>query len=172
MLIRHPIEKRLRINHFIRALQLRLIDEQNQQVGVVSLEDALRLAQDRGLDLIEVSPLANPPVCRIADYGKYQYLQERQGRLNRAKQKKVGVKGIRLSLKIGEHDLAVRRGQAVRFLNEGHKVKIEIILRGRENSRKDLAEQKVKEFITSLDRGVKIEQGMTRMGNRLAMLIG
>lgn len=152
--------------------EVRLIDENNQQVGIVKLQDALRMSRERGFDLVEVSPVAQPPVCRILDYGKLIYQQERQGRQLRTKQKRVEVKGIRLSLKIGEHDTEVRRGQSRKFLDAGHKVKIELILRGRENAHQERAKDIIREFIQSLGDGIIVEQAVGRLGNRFITVIG
>lgn len=160
------------MNHQIRAPEVRLIDENNQQAGVVKLTEALRMARERGLDLVEVSPVAQPPVCRILDYGKLVYQQERQSRQLRTKQKKVEVKGIRLSLKIGQHDSDVRQAQTRRFLDAGNKVKIELILRGRENAHQERAREIIRDFIASLGEGIVVEQQMSKLGNRLTTVIG
>lgn len=172
LLTSSPIQKRLRVNHQIRAPEVRVIDENNQQIGVVKLQDALRMARERGFDLVEVSPVTQPPVCRILDYGKYLYQQERLSRENRTKQRKIEVKGIRLSLKIGQHDMEVRQAQSRKFLDVGHKVKIELILRGRENAHQDRAKEIIRNFITSLGEGITIEQDIGRLGNRFIAIIG
>lgn len=148
-----------------------MIDENNENIGVLATSDALRAAHERGLDLIEVSPLAKPPVCRLADFGKYLYQQEKQERQNRAKQKRIDVKGIRLSLKIGEHDAEVRRGQAQKFLDAGHKVKVEMILRGRERHYGDRAREKMRAFLALFANTIRIEQPMSLQGNRLTTII-
>ncbi|USN54061.1 MAG: translation initiation factor IF-3 [Candidatus Nomurabacteria bacterium] len=165
------IQKRLRINHFIRIPEVRLIDEQNTQVGVVPTSDALRMAEERGLDLVEVAPQAQPPVCRLLDYGAYQYQQERQERKAKAKQKKSEVKGIRISFKIGEHDLDVRQKQAQKFLEQGHKVKLEMLLRGREKAMKHLAEEKLRNFVSTLGESVTIDQDITRQGGKFFLVV-
>lgn len=141
-------------------------------MGVVSLQDALRAARERGLDLVEVSPVAQPPVCRILDYGKFMYQMERQDRKSKSKQKKVDLKGIRLSLTISEHDRNVRVERARKFLEEGHKVKVEIILRGRENQHRDRARAMVNDFLTALGDSIKIEQTVTLQGNRFTAIVG
>jgi translation initiation factor IF-3 len=160
------------VNHQIRAPEVRLIDELNQQAGVVTLQDALRMARERGLDLVEVSPVANPPVCRILDFGKLIYQQERQSRQHRTKQKKIEVKGIRLSLKIGKHDMDVRFAQSQKFLAVGNKVKIELILRGRENAHQERAKTIINDFIARLGEGVVVEQSLTKLGNRFITVVG
>ncbi len=115
---------------------------------------------------MEVSPVAQPPVCRIVDFGKFSYQLERQERKNKAKQKKVELKSIRLSLTIGDHDLGVRREQALKFLQDSNKVKIELIMRGRENQHRDRARALMEEFIKKLGDQVKIEGAVTLQGNR------
>lgn len=150
---------------------MRVIDENGQNLGILATSNALRTANERGLDLVEVSPLARPPVCRLTDFGKYLYQLEKQERQNRAKQKRIDVKGIRLSLKIGDHDAAVRRSQTLKFLEAGHKVKVEMILRGRERYYGDRAKEKMREFLSSFENAIRIEQPMTLQGNRLTAII-
>lgn len=137
----------------------------------MSNRQALYLAQQRGLDLIEVSPLARPPVCRIMDYGQYKYQESRTKAKQKAKQKKTEIKGIRLSFKMGEHDLNIRQKQAEKFLQQGDKVKIELILRGREHAHKDLAWGKIQNFITALGEDIEIEQEITKKGNRMSTIV-
>ncbi|MDD5566800.1 MAG: translation initiation factor IF-3 [Patescibacteria group bacterium] len=162
---------KVRVNHFIRVPQVRLIDENQVQLGVVNTHEALRIAQERGLDLVEVSPLANPPVCKIIDFGAYKYRQEKAERKSKAKQKKIELKGIRLTFKIGTHDFEHRVGLAIKFLEAGDKVRLEMILRGREMQLQTRAREKIKEFISRLG-PVKVEQPLSRLGNRLIMIIG
>ena len=159
--------KFLRVNGLIRVPQVTLIDETGKSVGTIPTSEALRMAQDRGFDLVEVAPHARPPVCKLLDYGAYQYRIEKQERKSKAHQKRVEIKGIRLTFKIGEHDRTVRQETAKRFLGEGHKVKIEMILRGREFAHQDLAREKVREFIKELGEGVTVEQPLSKQGNTL-----
>jgi len=151
-----------------------VIDDESNQLGVMDIYKARQLAEDRGLDLIEVSPLAQPPVCRIMDFGAYQYQQEKKERKQKSKQKKVEVKGIRLTLKIGPHDLDLRRKQSLKFLEKGNKVKVELILRGRERAHADRARQIMESFNEALSKEVTLssEQEIERQGNRLSMLLG
>ncbi|MBI4093315.1 MAG: translation initiation factor IF-3 [Candidatus Kerfeldbacteria bacterium] len=149
-----------------------LIDEQDKSLGVVKLGEALRLAQERGYDLVEVAPNAKPPVCKILDYGAYQYRLEKQERKSKAHQKRIEIKGVRLSFKIGEHDRTVRRDLARRFLDQGHKVKIEMILRGREFAHQSRARENVMTFIAELGDDVEVEQSLSKQGNKLFCLIG
>ncbi len=139
---------------------------------MVKLQEALRRAINQGLDLVEVSPVAQPPVCRIVNFGKFTYQLEKQDRKSRAKQKKTDLKVIRLSLTIGTHDRQMREERTKEFLDEGHKVKIELILRGRENAHRERAKQMIRDFITLLGNGVKVEQAVTHVGNRFTTIIG
>lgn len=134
---------------------------------------AAALAQERGLDLVEVSPLANPPVAKIVDYSKLRYQEEKERRKERAKQKKIEIKGIRLSLRISEHDIDVRVSQAVKFLGQGDKVKIEMILRGRERQYGHLARQVIDKFIkaTNALTPVNTEQQLSIQGGRVSVII-
>lgn len=132
---------------------------------------AISLAREQDLDLVEVSPIAKPPVCKIMDYGAYQYQQEKKERKHKAKQKKVEIKGIRLGLNIGAHDLEIRKNQSLKFFEKGDKVKIELILRGRERAFADRARTIMEEFSKSLGDDVVIEQPLMRQGGRLSILV-
>jgi translation initiation factor IF-3 len=163
-----------RLNEFIRVPEVRLIDEMGTTLGVLKIEDALRLAQERGYDLVEVSPKETPPVCKLLDYGQFKYQKEKEQKAMKAHARKVEVKGIRLSVKIGEHDQEIRRLKAVEFLSEGHKLKIEIILRGREKAHADIAKQRIEDFIKSLEPTYPLftEQPVTRQGGNVSAIVG
>lgn len=165
-----------RANHHITAPQVRLLDEEDAHVGVVTLQEALQRAQAVEMDLIEIEPKANPPVCKIMDYGKLKYSLEKELRKQKAKQKKVEVKGVRISLRIGEHDRAMRLAQAQKFLEHNDKVRIEMVLRGRERSRGDLARIIIQQFIDALKERltgvIAIENPVTAQGGRLNTIIG
>jgi translation initiation factor IF-3 len=148
-----------------------LIDENNKQIGMINTGEALRMAEERGFDLVEVSPKANPPVCKLLDYGAYQYRLEKVERKQKAKQKIIEVKGIRLSFKIGAHDLEIRKNQALKFIEKGDKVKLEMILRGREMAHQDMAREIISKFIESLGEKIIIEQPLTRQGNRFSVVL-
>ena len=168
------IKKRLRVNLQINVPEVMVIDDEGNQLGVMDTFKARQLASERELDLIEVSPLAQPPVCRIMNFGAYQYQQEKKERKQKSKQKKVEVKGIRLTLKIGPHDLDLRKNQAIKFLEKGNKVKVELILRGRERAHADRARQIMESFHKTLSEELILtsEQSIERQGNRLSMLLG
>ena len=165
--------KKYRANQYIRSEQVRLIDENGQNLGNVPTQKALEIAQEKGLDLVEVSPLANPPVVKIVDYSKLRYQEEKERRKEKSKQKKVEVKGIRLSLRISDHDKEVRVKQAVKFLNQGDKVKIEMTLKGRERQHTDLGREIIKKFIesTNAETGAAIEQDIKSMGGKISAVI-
>ena len=122
----------MRINEEIRLRELRLVDSENNQLGIVSSREALRIAEERQLDLVEISPQAKPPVCRLMDYGKYKYEQRKREKEVKKKQRIINVKEVKLRPNIEEHDYQVKFRNAVRFLKGGDKVKATIMFRGRE----------------------------------------
>lgn len=131
---------------------MRLIDENGVQVGIVPLRDALQFAKDRGLDLIEVAPTATPPVCRVMDYGKYRYEQGKREREAQKKQRMGEIKGIRMRPGTDEHDFQFKVRNAIKFLKQGHKVKVTVIFRSREFTHPEFARE-------SLDRMAEIVKG-------------
>ncbi|MFA5052102.1 MAG: translation initiation factor IF-3 [Patescibacteria group bacterium] len=166
--------KQLRVNGAIRVPQVRLIDELGNQHGVVETYRAQQMAREKDLDLVEVSPLAQPPVCRILNYGSYQYQQEKKERKQKSKVKQVEVKGIRLSLNIGPHDLATRRQQSKKFLEKGDRVKLEIRLRGRERAHMARAREVMQQFVDSLnaETPIALDKPISSMGGQLFAVIG
>ncbi len=122
---------RERINNQIRAKELRIIDSENQNLGVLSIKDALELAQAKGLDLIEISPNANPPVGKIMDFGKYQYEASKKLKKNRTGAKPTETKSIQVKIGTGDHDLELKAKTASKWLKEGHRIKVELFLSGR-----------------------------------------
>ncbi len=159
------------VNERIKAPEVRVV--YNDQVRVLSIQDAIAFAREEGLDLIEVSPKANPPVCKLMDFGSFKYQKEKEVKRQRAAQKEVEIKGVRLSVRIGENDLDVRRKQASKFLEKGQKVRIEIILRGREKAYRQRAEEITDQFIEMLkqDFDIRVESPMKNAGNKLHTLI-
>ena len=133
-----PISTETRVNERIRVPEVRLIGPGGEQVGIVRIEDALRVAADADLDLVEVAPNARPPVCKIMDYGKYKYETAQKARESRKNQQQTVVKEQKLRPKIDDHDYQTKKGHVVRFLEAGSKVKVTIMFRGREQSRPEL----------------------------------
>ena len=133
-----PISTETRVNERIRVPEVRLIGPGGEQVGIVRIEDALRVAADADLDLVEVAPNARPPVCKIMDYGKYKYETAQKARESRKNQQQTVVKEQKLRPKIDDHDYETKKGHVVRFLEAGSKVKVTIMFRGREQSRPEL----------------------------------
>lgn len=162
------------VNELIRFETVRVIDENDHHLGVLPTAEAIAKAKEKELDLVVIQPKAEPPVAKIVDFGRYKYEQDKEQRKQKAKQKTVEVKGIRLSLRIAQHDMDVRKEKAKEFLDEGDKVKVEIILRGREKRFGDLATQVIREFIAQLNKDVplKIEQPVTRQGGQLTSIVG
>ena len=128
----------IRINDRIRAREIRVIDENGEQLGILPPFEALRVARERGLDLVEVSPNAIPPVCRIQDYGRYLYEKEKSERAARKKQKVITIKEVKFSVTVDEHDYQTKKNQAVRFLVDGDKVKASLRFRGRQMAHREL----------------------------------
>jgi len=141
------ISKHVRVNNEIIARQVRLIGEDGKQLGIIDTRKALEIAQERGLDLVEVSPNANPPVCKILDYGKYKFEQDKKIKESKKKQKVVLTKEIRLRPKIEEHDYQTKLRQAIQFLQKGYKVKLSIRFRGRELAHTDIGREVINRFI-------------------------
>jgi translation initiation factor IF-3 len=162
---------RTRVNEYIRISPVRLIDEDGQQVGVVPTDQALKMARQRELDLVEIVPNVRPPIVKIMDFGKFQYQKAKEEQQQRAKQKKTEVKGIRFGLKTDDHDLEVRRKMAEKFLSQKNKVKIEIRLRGREKAHQPLARQTLNNFILSISAPNKIEQEIKKFPGGFNVII-
>lgn len=150
-----------------------MIDEAGVNLGVLATPEALKIAAERGYDLVEVSPKENPPIAKLIDYGQFKYEREKEARKQKAHAKQVEVKGVRLSARIGEHDLETRRNKAREFLEAGNKIMVEVVLRGRERQHADLAEHVMKDFIASLQQffPIRIEQPLTRQGGRMQILV-
>jgi len=150
-------------NNQIRAPQVRVIDETGKQVGVLELGEALRIAKERNLDLVQVTEKVEPPVCKIMDYGKYLYALQKKER--KIKIKRAGeLKGVRLGFNISPHDLETRARQAENFLKEGDKVRIELPLKGREKALPEFAKEKINNFLEILARLIpyKVERELKR----------
>ena len=164
--------KRILANNRIRAREVRLIDENEKQIGVIPLEEALRMASERNLDLIQVTEKVEPPVCRLGDYGKYLYREEKKEKALH-KHKGGDLKGIRLTFNISQHDLETRAHQAEKFLKRGDQVRIELPLRGRERALQDFAREKLEKFLAFLNEliPIKKERELKREARGFTMII-
>ncbi|MFB3851318.1 MAG: translation initiation factor IF-3 [Acidobacteriota bacterium] len=156
--IKEPSEKDLRINGEIRCREVRVVDEKGEMIGVMSTDEAIRIANARGLDLIEIAPKANPPVCRIMDFGKYIYGEKKKAQEAKKKQKVIVVKEIKLRPKIEDHDYQVKKRQMEGFLKDGNKVKVSVRFRGREISHPEMAQQLLLRLASDLSNVSKIER--------------
>ncbi len=167
------IHHKYHVNQFITAPELRVIDENGENLGVLPTHRALAIAEERGFDLVEVNPVAAPPIAKILNYGQFKYEKEKELKKQKSRSKEVEIKGIRLSTRIGAHDRDIRLKQTVDFLKEGNKVKIEIILKGRERQFAHLANQVIMQFVESVNQifPCHIEQEMTRQGGKISLVI-
>ena len=143
-----------------------------EQIGVVDTREALRQARDLDLDLVEVAPQADPPVCRIMDYGKFKYERDVRQKEARKKQSRTGLKEIKFRPKIDPHDYATKKGHVVRFLNGGHKVKITIMFRGREMAHTDLGRKILDRLVADLGEAIVVESFPKQEGRNMIMVIG
>ena len=158
------------MNDEIDVPQVRVIDAKGENHGVISLEDALEIADEAGLDLVEVSPQVSPPVCKVLDYGKYKYEQQKKANEARKKQKTIDVKEIKMRPSIDEHDYQVKMKNVRKFLNHGDKVKMTIRFRGREMAHQDLGLRVLTRVREELEEIIKIEQ-MPRTEGRLMVMV-
>jgi len=159
------------INRNIRYPKIRLIDTNGDQLGVLTPEEGRRLAEERELDLVLVSDKADPPVCRIMDYGKYKYEQERRAREAKKKQHSADVKEVKMRYKISDHDYDVRINQARRFLKAGDKVKATITFKGREIQHSDLAQGLLERMAQDLEEIAELQQSPKREGRNMMMML-
>lgn len=162
-----------RANSAILVEEVRVIDEEDKSLGVMTTSAAIAQAKERGLDLIEVSPKAVPPVCRFGDYSQFKYQKEKEARKQRAQSKEVEIKGIRLTPRIGVGDLDIRVEQAKKFFEQGDKIKAEMILRGRERAHMDVARAVFTSFLEKLKvhYAVKVEQPIKNQEGRMSMIL-
>lgn len=168
-------EKRFRVNQQIRVPAVFLIDENGLSLGQMPLGQALTRAEQLGLDVVEVNPKAQPPVVKIIDYGQFKYKKEKEAQKQKVKQRKVEIKGLRLSVRISQHDFDFRFEQAKKFLSRGDKLKLELILKGRERQHPEKAEEVMKKFYQKLKAepglNMEIEQGLTKQGGRFNIIL-
>ncbi len=164
-----PIVKPLLINEQIRVPIVLLIDETGASIGQISRNEALSIAEERGYDLVEVSPQVTPPVCKLLDYGKLKYEETRAERKARANQKTIDIKEIRIGVKISEHDLLLKINQAKKFIEKGNKVRVSVKMKGREQAFPDKAYALIEQIISQTDS--KPEQSPSRAGNQISVTI-
>lgn len=165
------IAKYTRLNEQIRASKLRVIDSDGKQLGILSRQEALAIAQERELDLVEISPDADPPVCKIVDWGKYNYQRTKQLQKNRKSAKTLDMKQMRFGLKIGAHDLAIKMNKVSKFLETGHKVKITLFYRGREQAHKEIGFKIAQEVIEGFGDTIIVDQQPQLSGKQLSFVI-
>jgi len=169
------VQKRFFVNRMIKSDRVFLIDETGEQISDMSTQEALRRAEEVGLDLVEVNPTAKPPVAKIMDYGQFKYEQEKKAQKQKSQQKKIDTKGIRLSVRISKHDFDFRLEQAKKFLSKGNKLKIELILKGREKAHPGKAVETINGFVSQLEQAdditIEKEQDLTKQGGRFIMVL-
>ena len=168
---RAPVRELPNINDRIKYPNLRVVDSDGTQLGVISREEALDISQERELDLVLVSEKADPPVCRIMNYGKYKFEQEKKAKEAKKKSHQTEVKEVKMRYKIDQHDYEVRIGQATRFLKAGDKVKCTVIFRGREIQHSNLAETLLSRMAKDLEEAAEIQQNPKREGRNMIMFL-
>ena len=170
---RQPPERdTTRVNERIRVPEVRLIDEDGQQVGIMRTQDALRLAQEKDLDLVEVAADAKPPVCRILDYSKYKYEQAQKAKSARKHQQQINVREIKFRPKIAQHDYDTKKGHVMRFLKARDKVKVTIMFRGREMAHPERGEMILNRLAEDLQELAIVEQRPQQDGRNMTMMLG
>jgi translation initiation factor IF-3 len=167
-----PISTELRVNDRIRVPEVRLVGPNGEQVGIVRIDDALRLAQESDLDLVEVAPTARPPVCKLMDYGKFKYENAQKARETRRNQTNTVIKEMKLRPKIDAHDYETKKGHVVRFLKQGDKVKITIMFRGREQHRPELGFRLLQRLAGDVEELGFVESAPKQDGRNMIMVLG
>ncbi len=169
---RQPPERdQTRINERIRVAEVRLVDEDGSQIGVVKTDEALAMAAERDLDLVEVAPNSRPPVARLLDYSKYKYEQEQKAKAARKHQQQVNVREIKLRPKIADHDYATKRGHVERFLRHGDKVKVTIMFRGREQAHPERGRALLERLFEDIQELAVIESAPLQEGRNMHMML-
>lgn len=160
-----------RVNEEIRAREIRVVSADNDQLGIMSVRDALAMAEEQQLDLVEVAPNGKPPVCRIMNFGKYRYEQQKREKEAKKKQKVLTVKEVKLRPHIEDHDFYVKMKNASKFLAEGNKVKVTIMFRGRELTHPELGQSVLTRFAKELDEQAVVEKGAKLEGRNMTMIL-
>jgi translation initiation factor IF-3 len=166
-----PISSETRINDRIRVPEVRLVGPNGEQVGIVRIEDALRLAQESDLDLVEVAPQARPPVCKLMDFGKFKYESAQKARESRRNQQLTVIKEQKLRPKIDQHDYETKKGHVSRFLAAGNKVKVTIMFRGREQSRPELGFRLLQKLADDVEELGFVESNPKQDGRNMIMVL-
>lgn len=162
----------VRVNDRITSREIRVIDHHGDNLGVITTKEALRIAEQAGLDLVEISPTANPPVCKVMDYGKYKYEAQKKAREAHKKQKIIEIKEVKMRPVIDKHDFAIKMNNALRFLGEGDKVKFFITFKGREMDHMEIGHELMQRIKETLADKAKIEQDSRQEGRSLTLLAG
>jgi translation initiation factor IF-3 len=166
------VQPQVRINEAIRVPRVRLVDSDGSQIGLKTRDEALEYAYGKNLDLVEIAPNADPPVCRVMDYGKYRYEQEQKAKLARKHQSQIQVKEIKFRPKIGVHDYETKKGHVMRFLNQRAKVKVTIMFRGREQSHPERGRDLLMRLAEDVKEIGQIESPPLQDGRNMVMVLG
>ncbi|OGH78607.1 MAG: translation initiation factor IF-3 [Candidatus Magasanikbacteria bacterium RIFOXYC2_FULL_40_16] len=168
-----PLIPHYNLNERIRVPEVRLLDEEGNNIGVLPVAEALQKAKEQELDLVEINPKANPPVAKLIDFTRFKYQKEKEMRKQKISSHVSDIKGVRLSIRIGDHDFDIRVAQAEKFIDRGDKVKPEIMLKGRENAHPEIAFEVIKRFFSKLNELVEVryEQDPIKQGNKITSII-
>ena len=164
-------KQKIRVNERIYADEVRLISQNKVQIGVVSVKEAILKAQDAGLDLVEISPNAKPPVCKIMDFGKFKYEEKKKAQQSKKKQQVIKVKELRMRPNIGDHDLDNKLKMGKKFLAEGYKLKLTLMYRGREMSRQDLGQELMQRVLSTLSEYAELEKDSPLTGRKKSIIL-
>jgi translation initiation factor IF-3 len=168
-------EKKFRVNLQITLPEVFVIDETGESLGIMPISEAIRLAEEAELDLVEVNPNENPPITKILDYGQFRYQIEKKMQQQKAKQKKIDMKEIRLSIRIGDHDFNTRVDQGYKFLSKGNKLKITVTIKGREKQHPEKAEETLDRYFKQLEtlasNPLVVEEPLTKMNGRFSIVV-
>jgi translation initiation factor IF-3 len=161
----------LQVNDQIRGKEIRVISDDGEQLGIMSVREAMKIAEEKGMDLVKVAPNAKPPVCRIMDFGKYKYEQSKREKEARKKQTIINVKEVKMRPNIEEHDFQTKARNAERFLKQGDKVKVTIMFRGREITHPQLAEELLNKLAERVKDLANVEKGAKIEGKNMTMIL-
>ncbi|MEP7220074.1 MAG: translation initiation factor IF-3 [Bacteroidota bacterium] len=166
-----PRQQQPRVNREIRAPRVRVIDEHGEQLGLMSSREALQLAMDRELDLVEIAPQATPPVCKIIDFGKFRYEQQKRDKTQRKNQHQQQLKEVRLHPRTDTHDTDFKTRHAREFLLEGHKVKFTVVFKGREMTHQNIGRELLEGIILALNEDAKVDQAIRMDGRNMSIIL-